>query len=159
MLTQQVLKSMLRYEEADGNFYWIVKRKGTRINKCAGSIQKHAGYLQIRIQGITYYAHRLAVLWMTGSFPQETVDHLDGNRLNNSWKNLRICPLRDNLQNRFKNREGHLCGTSWNKQRGLWIASILINGKKKYLGAYHTMELAHSAYLMSLNELKGGRCA
>lgn len=36
-----------------------------------------------------YFAHDLAFLHMTGEWPKSPVIHLDGNKSNNAWANLR----------------------------------------------------------------------
>jgi hypothetical protein len=42
----------------------------------------------ITIDGVTYPADKLAVLYMTGIYP-DRVEHLDGDVFNNAWANLR----------------------------------------------------------------------
>jgi hypothetical protein len=114
------------------------------------------GYRVISLDGKTYRAHRLAYLWMLGSFPCMDIDHIDGIRYNNSWTNLREVSHLDNTQNRRspnKNSKSGYIGVSPYARSGKWRAQIMIDGKSKALGHFSTPELAHSAYLAAKREL------
>ena len=105
MLTQDNLKDILDYEPKTGVFTW--KRKTNKyaptvIGALAGGLTKD-GYLQLRIYSKLYLLHRLAFLYMNGIIP-EFVDHIDGNRGNNSWDNLRECSKAENVYNRVVNK-------------------------------------------------------
>ena len=54
----------------------------------AGSVTG-VGYRQIQIDGIFYYASRLAWFYMTKEWPEFIVDHENENKEDNSWDNLR----------------------------------------------------------------------
>ncbi|OWK36913.1 hypothetical protein FRUB_07965 [Fimbriiglobus ruber] len=47
------------------------------------------GYLQAEIDGTVYPADQLAWLIMTGEWPAHEIVHADGNKLNNSWNNIK----------------------------------------------------------------------
>ena len=48
------------------------------------------GYLHIEIDGQDCLAHNLAWLYMTGEWPPGEIEHIDGDKLNNAWANLRL---------------------------------------------------------------------
>jgi len=99
-MTQEELKRLLHYEPETGIFKWIANA-GARGRGRAGDVAgtKEQGYIRIRIAKKNHRAHRLAFLYMNGNFPKDAVDHIDGNRSNNKWTNLREATVFDNNRN------------------------------------------------------------
>jgi len=95
------------------------------------------GYVGIRIDYVSYLAHRLAFLYMEGYIPTE-VDHINHIPSDNRWENLREVSHKDNQRNRprFKNNTSGATGVTWCKQTGKWKAAIRVNGISKTLGRY-----------------------
>ena len=79
------------------------------------------------------------------------VDHIDTNKLNNKLYNLQVITNRENTSKDRKNGSSKYLGVSWNKSNKNWSATILINGKPKYLGSFTNEKEASQAYQ---NELK-----
>jgi HNH endonuclease len=99
VITQDQLKQRLRYDPDTGVFTWL---NGWRKGKPAGC--KDAwGYLQIRIsvKGIKkdYKAHRLVWLYLSGEWPPEEIDHINGDRSDNRLCNLRAATSSQNGMN------------------------------------------------------------
>lgn len=85
------------------------------------------------------------------ALPNEMVDHVDGDRLNNSRENLRLCSGRQNNANRLKLPNAKLSRfkgvTVSGKKRHPWKAQVkLPNGQNKNLGHFDTEERAAIAY-------------
>lgn len=77
-----------------------------------------------------------------------TVDHIDGDGLNNQRSNLRLATPSQNLINRTippNNTSGYK-GVTWNKRNQNWVSSIQTNRKRKYLGCFKNKKLAYKAY-------------
>jgi hypothetical protein len=142
ILTQEYLKSRLRYDSETGHFYWIKTGKTAArfVGKLAGW-QKSNGYICIAIDGKTYLAHRLAWLYIYGNWPHE-IDHINNTRTDNRFINLRECTRSKNLMNssdRFR-RDGLPRGVYHHRKR--FQAKI----QKDYLGSFDTKEEAADAY-------------
>lgn len=104
------------------------------------------GYKTIRM-------HRL----IAGAVEGQDVDHIDGNGLNNTRGNLRVCSRAQNTMNQklsCRNRSGKK-GVYLDKRRGTWSAEITCSGKKKFLGSFKDRESAASAYDVAARLLFG----
>jgi hypothetical protein len=155
MITQAELKELFDYDPITG----IVTRlkrttrkagsersiKNIQLTERAGTVSAQ-GYRVIRLHNKTYREHRLIWLWMTGEIPKHQIDHINRNKADNRWSNLRECNNTENQQNRTvasKNKTGHI-GVFWYKNG--YMAQIRVNKKSIYLGRYKTVEEAAEAY-------------
>lgn len=147
-LTQEQLHALLTYDPTTGDFFWKTSGRGRRdITKPAGTVNKTTGYVHIMMNGKRHQAHRLAWLWMTGSFPALDIDHIDHVRANNRWSNLREVDNAENQKNqsrRMDNTSGYQ-GVSWHKQSRKWQARVMLDGKNIPFGYYSTPEAANDA--------------
>jgi len=128
-LTQEYLKEVLHYNQETGLFIreksytGSVKRgdiAGYEVHSRSGN---HKRYMQISVKSKSYYAHRLAYLFMKGSWPETEIDHIDGNGLNNKWNNFRFVTKSENLKNKkmYSNNKTGCTGiyVSKSKKNGL----------------------------------------
>lgn len=104
---------------------------------------------------------RTAILMhrLLNGFPHKMcVDHKDGNGLNNTRANMRVCTYSQNLGNRQranKNKTSQFKGVSWNSEHKVWIASIQCNKKQMNLGKFPSeVEAAKSYDAMALKHFK-----
>ncbi|QVP48868.1 HNH endonuclease [Salmonella enterica subsp. salamae] len=138
MITKKRVDEVLHFDEETAEFTWKIYRGGTKkVGDKAGTLDSK-GYRQIRIDGVTYLAHRLVWLIKHGEWPQHHIDHIDRNHLNNHPSNLRKCTHAENHQNipvRKDNSSG-VTGVSYVKRSKKWLAYIYVNGKAKRLGLY-----------------------
>jgi hypothetical protein len=140
------LKILLDYDQSTGTFVWITQRKAkAQIGTKAGA-DNGRGYQVIRVDGIDYYAHRLAWFYVYRRWPK-ALDHIDRNRSNNAIANLRQCSQAENAKNRTPGRG---CNRT---SSGRWQAHIRVNKKLLYLGLYATEKEAHRVYLKAKEEL------
>jgi hypothetical protein len=149
MITQSELKSILHYDQETGLFTWLInKAKRTKIGDIAGTEKR--GYQSIKINYQTYYAHRLAWLYVYGELPKNMIDHINGNTSDNRIENLRDVTNIINQQNQKKARkdnESGFLGVNWHKASNKWAAQIQINKIKKHIGLFDNAEEARKAYL------------
>ena len=95
--------------------------------------------------------------FLTGCPTGMQVDHIDGDGLNNSRQNLRICTQSENGKNRRinkTNKSGYK-GVSFCNKSSKWYASIKLDGKSKNLGYFTTPEDAHLAYVTAAKTMHG----
>jgi hypothetical protein len=150
MLTQIELKKLLNYDEKTGIFTRLIARNQFKIGEIAGGLDVSTGYIRLRIAGKSYRAHRLAWLYTHGSWPIKYIDHINGDKTDNSILNLRDVTPSGNRQNQRvaskTNKTTGLIGISV-YSIGRYRAQISVYGKNKHLGLFDTPEEAHQAYL------------
>lgn len=142
LITAEELRAQLRYEPETGKFYAIAPGRKRLVGHEVGTYSY--GYHQIGVGKKKYLAHRLAFLWMTGEWPPACVDHIDMNRANNSWTNLRLATKAQNNvnANRPRNNTSGYVGVRYAERLKKWRAYITVDRRQKHLGVFETMELA-----------------
>jgi hypothetical protein len=148
ILTQDELKSQLHYDPLTGIFTRLIhKSSNAKIGDLVGSKNNH-GYLVVRINNIAYKLHRLAFIYMNGYAPDYCVDHINNDRTDNRWCNLREATISQNNRNISvapRNTSGYK-GVSFDINKGLWRASARLNNKPHYIGYFETALAASRAY-------------
>ena len=149
MLTQEELKEYFEYNKDTGVFIWKVSRGQSKKGKIAGNLG-NKGYIQIRLKGKSYQAHRLAWLYEFGSFPSVDLDHKDRDKTNNMISNLREVSSMQNSQNRSistLNKTGVIGVMFLNEKRRKkrYVAHIKHKGKNIRIGYFLTLEEATKA--------------
>ena len=158
------LKQVLSYEPGSGTFFWLprsesefsslraarawaARYEGKRAGHLAAS-----GYRSIRIDYRAHWEHRLAWLYVHGSWPILTIDHLNGDRCDNRISNLRDVAAvvnAENLRHSVRGASGLPLGVFFNarKNERPYSASLRISGRSKHLGYFDSPGEAHSAYV------------
>lgn len=145
--SQKELKQIISYDKDSGEIKWINSKIKNRNGKIAGYVNAY-GYRVLMLKGKFYLCHRLAWIYEYGSIQSGMViDHINGDKLDNRIKNLRMVTERENFNNRTKNRNGNKFGCYYDKQYKKWRSSIIDGGKKVNLGRFATEEEAHQAYI------------
>ena len=141
-ITLSDLTNILKYDPDSGIFTWRTTHHRVKFGQIAGSKQQARNCIQICISGKMYKAHRLAFVFMTGSFPHDVVDHINGNGFDNRWDNLRDVSQATNSKNcrPSKNNTSGVMGVCFDKSRDKWLASIKVNRKNITLGRFETIE-------------------
>jgi hypothetical protein len=142
------LRRTFVYDAATGLFY----RVGRYPARPSGRINSR-GYVTLKINGRTYFAHRLAWLYIYGEWPSAIIDHINRERDDNRLHNLRDVSSSQNNLNRTIDTKGR--GVSGRK--GITVlkrkdgtfryqATMCRDGDVVYLGLFDDIEDAAVAY-------------
>lgn len=147
IITREQVLEVLKYEPSKGFLYWRNCKGRKNPNVPAGSWMRN-GYRNIKISGGQYLVHRIIWLIETGEWPENQLDHIDMNKSNNRFSNLRQATTSQNNANRekYKNNASGYKGVIWHKHTRKWRAAIGVNGKSTYLGIYDSPEEAARIY-------------
>lgn len=101
-----------------------------------------------------FAVHRIVWLLCTGEWPENTIDHINGNPLDNRFENLRDCTQKVNNSNKGAyQKRGRFKGVY--KVGDKWEAVVSHNKVKYRLGKFHCIFQAVKAYDKACIELKG----
>ena len=109
------------------------------------NVDNYCGYNIIQCNNKSIKRHRIMGYTFLGldiDNPKENIDHIDGNKLNNSLDNLRIVNHQQNHWNRTTAK-----GYYWDKRSKKWRARICLNNKQINLGLYNSESEARNAYI------------
>lgn len=123
------------------------------LSDCTYRISKSNGkpYLRLHKNGKYFYAHRL----ICGAKKNESVDHINGNSLDNRRENLRICSHQQNQCNQNVKDRDLPRGVFRKKGRKKLRAQISVNLKTVLIGHFVCPTEAHVAYLFARSRYYG----
>ena len=125
--SQEELLRRFSYNPEIGEVRWnaMVGMRGIP-GTIAGHKQKTSGYWVLMVDWRTYYAQRIIWKMMTGSDPEEQIDHIDGDRMNNRWSNLRMATNGQNKANGglYKNNKSGYRGVCWDDHHNAWTVQV-----------------------------------
>ena len=145
----ELLKSLLGYKEEDGTLFWRPRPRemfSTDINylrwnseypgTVAGRVTR-AGYRSIKVMGEAFQAHRIVWKMVTGEEPGE-IDHINRDKLDNRFANLRNVSRSVNMRNKgldANNTSGHK-HIHWMPRLQRWTVQLTVPGKGQRQLAY-----------------------
>lgn len=151
-----LLQEYLKYYPDTGNLFWLKETRGSRPNTLAGALDKSTGYTRIMFQGIKYGASRIAWKLYYEEEPPNFIDHINGKRADNRIENLREATNAENVfagKLRSDNTTGIKGIQQWTK--GRYRAIINMDGKRKHIGIFDTIEEAQTAYQQLAQQIYG----
>jgi hypothetical protein len=152
-----LLREWVRYDRETGDLLWR-KQYGRRAVGTPVGTPHSKGYLMFRLRGQAYFNHRVAFFLEAGRWPA-TVDHVNGDKRDNRWANLREATVGQNLRNQTSTTsKSGFRGVTFDrasKRVKRWIAKIKHEGRVRQIGYFHTAEEAHAAYRAESLRLHG----
>lgn len=133
----------------DEDYEWLMQLD----RKWSFSGSETKGVAACYIKGKQLKMHRLIMNAPEGV----QVDHIDGNRMNNTRANLRLCSNIENSYNRRLRKDSSTGykGVRWQVKNQRFWARIQANGKRVSLGLYDDPVDAAKAYDRAAKELHG----
>jgi len=157
MRDYDLIKERISYCPDSGNLYW--KKTHLTQNEKEGDLaggRCNHGYITLKCNGVSYQGHRVAYFLMTGDLPY-SVDHINGDKTDNRWVNLRAASHSENIVNqgfRKTNKSG-IKNVYWNKAKEGWSVAIRSNGKRHNLGTFDTIFEAAAVAIPARTRLHG----
>jgi len=145
--SQEELHKFFEYKE--GNLYW--KTKAARCIKIGDEVGYLGidGYVVLTLNKLKYKMHRIIWVYHYHTISSNLqIDHIDGNKANNSIENLRLATSSQNKANSkraYANSKSNILGVFWCKKRNKWRARITKNNKKIHLGYFLNQDDAIAA--------------
>lgn len=148
-LTAEALRELVHYDPDTGLFFAKKSFGKLPAGRRIGHVCKSNGYLILSVKHRLYRAHRLAWLYMTGNWPIDRIDHINGVKLENRFSNLREATDAGNNHNRHRAQSNNRFGLHgvYVHPKGKFLAHIRVNKKKIHLGSFDTPGQAEAAYL------------
>lgn len=140
---QCIIDSVYQDDSSPTGLRWKIKRLRSSINDPALTTVKQNGYFHGRIGEVYYLAHRVVFFLVKGYWPTEDIDHIDGDKQNNTVENLRETDR--SLNNANTCRKGY----SWSEKHQRFI--VCVQRGKKYKTKRFKKHEEHLARLWYLN--------
>ncbi len=153
-VTVELVRSVFSYDPESGVLLWV-KPQDPKLRGRRAGFPGASGHRFVGIGDRHFGEHRVIWFYMTGEWPADQLDHINGVRDDNRWVNLREATNAENQQNvklKSHNTSG-MTGVSFHRQRKKWRASIAANGRQFHLGLFDTPEAARERYLQAKREL------
>ncbi len=118
-----------------------------RVSDFKWCASEHAGlvyavrFIKVGKRKKTMKLHRFIL-----GFPLEWIDHVNGNGLDNTRANLRLCSRSENAHNTVRRRPGSRPLGVKKTRSGRWAAQTRVHGKYFWLGTFDSPEEAQNAY-------------
>lgn len=138
-ITQEKLIEEFTYNPETG----VVTKNHLSHHFNIGDVMGHLhnqGYLSICIGNKSYLLHRIIWVMQTGEWPEQ-IDHINHNKTDNRWCNLREVGNRENLMNMSKKKNNSSGYTGIRiSPKGKYWPHIMVNRKQIFLGSFDNLE-------------------
>jgi hypothetical protein len=144
-LTAERLRELFLYSPNTGLFIRRIATGSGSAGAVAGCVRAD-GYRSIGIDGRTYGAGRLAIMFITGDLPVNEVDHWNLDKADDRFDNLRVATRGQNEANKRAMVTNKLGVKGVRRNRRKFRACIQVNGHDRSLGSFSTIAEASMAY-------------
>lgn len=159
-ITQDNIKKWFLYLPDQGIFIRKISMNTQAIEGTIAGARTKNGYILISVGLERIYAHRLAFFYMKGYWP-ETVDHINRNKLDNRWENLREATYSEQGCNKvqdYKAMSGYK-GVYYSRNKDFpWRVEIRKDNIIHRFGSYKTLEEANEVAIREREKLHKEFC-
>ena len=122
-VTQGVLHQKFKYDSSAGLLIRRCNSGTAKAGDVAGTLHS-TGYIEVRVFGKLFKAHRLIWMMWFGEWPNGEIDHINGVRNDNRLTNLRDVSTAENMRNKrlYSNGKTGVHGVGF--YNGHWTAVI-----------------------------------
>lgn len=127
-------------------------------NRILNPLKTRDGYFYLELSNNyirkTKKLHKVVAESFLGEHKGLSVNHIDGNKLNNHIDNLEIVSARENCAHRslMSKKSSKYTNVTWDKQHQKWRAQVYINGKQNYIGIFECEEKAYQKLCLFLHD-------
>jgi hypothetical protein len=161
-----VLRQLMEYDPLTGALVWkrqatpafmplaepkkitLARWNGKAAGRPALNSNSKTGRKRGSIFGRSVFAHRAAWAIYYGEWPQDEIDHINGDHADNRIVNLRPATRAENAQNRgpVKGSASRFKGVYRVQGKDQWFGQINLKGRSTHLGTFGSEEEAARAY-------------
>ena len=154
--SKERLFELFEVNVASGTFLRRLPRGGRKAGEAVGCPDKN-GYTKIRVDDVLYNRHILVWIVATGSPPTKDIDHINTDKHDDRFENLRLASKIQNGANRSKNKNNTsgLKGVYYDKRAKEWRASLIYDGKRRWVARGPCRAAVHLEYVVAANKLHG----
>lgn len=149
--TLEEMQFWFSYDPETGD---ITRIRGSRAGEVV-TTKTRDGYILVNFFYRKINGHQLAWWFMTGEWPTTPLDHINCDKADNRWANLRKTTPRLNCMNRHARKDNQIGLKGVIKKGNKYRACITYNYQKRWLGYFNTPEEAHEAYRKAAIEIAG----
>lgn len=152
------IRETFRYDAQTGKLFWTRSPRAGFVGREAGGLKD--GYLEVRCAFGKFRVHRLIWMFVTGAeIPAGMlIDHVNGNRADNRWSNLRLATRSQNNHNRHVARRDSVTGVrgvKFRAERNRYVPVLKVDGRERKFGAFRTIEEAAERFKAVELEYRG----
>lgn len=131
MVSHEELKQLIHYDPVKGIVTWKISPcRNIKVGSRAGSVHLSRGkkYRSITIKGLSKREHCWIWYLVTGVYPDNQIDHLNGDGTDNRWSNIRKVSINTNRHNhrRYSSNKSGITGVFWSKGKNTWFISFYL---------------------------------